>query len=113
MDDGLETYHRTWLEKDQWAYPLQMLQKDADFEQVGEVFNPFLWGHAITHRPGQTTPQTFGGIRLLPTFMTFGEIMNTTEIDTPLPVVRADLSPVGVPNPTRTRTNRFLSLIHI
>ncbi len=107
VDDGLETYQRVWLERDQWAYPLQMLQKDADFEQVGEVFNTFLWGHAITHRPGITVPQTFGGVRLLPTYMTFGEIMNSTKANDPLPVVRADLSPVGVANPTRIRTNRF------
>ncbi|MFM1831794.1 MAG: hypothetical protein RLZZ461_110, partial [Planctomycetota bacterium] len=107
VDDGLETYQRIWLEKDQWAYPLQMLQKDADFEQVGEVFNTFLWGHAITHRPGVTVPPTFSGIRLLPTYMTFGEIMNSTKANDPLPVVRADLTSVGVPNSSRIHTNRF------
>ncbi len=103
VDDGLETYQRIWLEKDQWAYPLQMLQKDADFEQVGEVLNTFLWGHAV-----RTVPQTFNGAPiLLPTYMTFGEIMNSTKANDPLPVVRADLPPVGVPNPTRIHTNRF------
>ncbi len=109
VDDGLEGYQRVWLERDQWAYPLQMLQKDADFEQVGEVMNTFLWGHAIKHRPGVTVAPTFGGIRNIPTFMTFGEIMNSAKATDPLPVLRADLSPVGVPNPSRIRTNRFFA----
>ncbi|MCP4833525.1 MAG: hypothetical protein GY895_02060, partial [Phycisphaera sp.] len=70
VDDALENYQRVWLEKDQWAYPLQMLQKDADFEQVGEVGNAFLWGHALLHRPGSTTPDSLGGTSLLPTRFT-------------------------------------------
>lgn len=109
VDDGLETYQRVWLEKDQWAYPLQMLQKDADFEQVGELANTFLWGHALRHRRGITTPDSLGSTPLLPTVYTFGEIMNSKRADDPLPVLRSDLVDSGVPNPSRIRTNRFFA----
>ncbi len=107
VDDGLEAYTRIWLEKDRWAYPMQMLQKDAPIEQVGEIMNPFLWGHAV-----QLNAQPFQGIGLLPTVLTFGEIMNSVKEDDPFPVLRADLirgnsDEIGVPNTSRIRTNRF------
>ncbi|MEE2972982.1 MAG: hypothetical protein VX672_07640 [Planctomycetota bacterium] len=100
-------YGRIWLEQDQWAYPLQMLQKDADFEQVGELANVFLWGHALRHRPGITSPQSLGGTPLLPTVFTFGEIMNSQLAEDPLPVVRSDIQQLGLPDSSRIRTNRF------
>jgi hypothetical protein len=109
VDDGLEQYGRLWLEKDQWAYPLQMLQKNADFDSIGELANTFLWGHALRHRPGFTSPESIGGIPRLPTVATFGEIMNGTKADDLFPVVRADLGSLGVPNPGRIHTNRWLA----
>ena len=107
VDDALETYSRVWLEKDQWAFPLQMLQKDADFEQIGEIANPFLWGHVIHHRPGITTPDSLGGVPLLPTRFTFGEIMDSTKADDLIPVVKRDFVDGGFPNRSRIKTNRF------
>ena len=99
VDDGLETYQRVWLEKDQWAYPLQMLQKDADFEQVGELANTFLWGHALRHRRGITTPDLLGSTPLLPTVYTFGEIMNSKRRTIRSPVLRSDLVDSGCRTP--------------
>ncbi|RPG14589.1 MAG: hypothetical protein CBB69_011520 [Phycisphaera sp. TMED9] len=108
VDDGLEQYQRVWLEKDQWAYPLQMLQKDADYEQVGEITNAFLWGHAVRHRPGVTSPQSFNGLPLLETIFTFGEIMNGVGDEDLLPVApREYLDDVGIPNTSGAFTNRF------
>ena len=108
VDDGLEQYQRVWLEKDQWAYPLQMLQKDADYEQVGEIANAFLWGHAIRHRPGITSPQSFNGLPLLETVFTFGEIMNGVGDEDLLPVApREYLDDVGIPNTSGAFTNRY------
>ena len=107
VDDGLETYTRVWLEKDQWAYPLQMLQKDADFEQLGEIANTFLWGHVLHHRPGITSPETLGGVSVLPTRFTFGELMDSTREDDLIPVVKNDFIDAGFPNRTRIRTNRY------
>lgn len=38
--------------------PLQMLQKDADFEQIGEILNVFCWGPAIDVGSSVTAPAT-------------------------------------------------------
>ncbi|MBL9149143.1 MAG: hypothetical protein JNM94_10670 [Phycisphaerae bacterium] len=38
--------------------PFQMLQKDADFDQIGELLNVFVWGHVLDIGPGVTTPET-------------------------------------------------------
>ncbi|MCH2161229.1 MAG: hypothetical protein MK085_05075, partial [Phycisphaerales bacterium] len=95
-ESGASTYSRFWLEKDQWAYPLQMLQKDADFEQVGEVANTFLWGHAIRYRPGFAGPEIVGGIPVVQTVATFGEIMNGIDPQEDLfPVRRSELASAG------------------
>lgn len=109
VDDGLENYQRVWLEKDQWAYPLQMLQKDADYEQVGEIANAFLWGHAIRHRPGVTSAQSYNGLPLLQTIFTFGELMNSTgDEDDVIPVApREYLDDVGIANASGIFTNRY------
>lgn len=108
VDDGLENYDRIWLEKDQWAYPLQMLQKNADFDQVGEVANVFMWGHALRFRFGHVGAGTlFNFIPYIPTVATLGEIMNGTRADDLFPVVSADIGEIGIPNPGRIHTNRY------
>lgn len=38
--------------------PFQMLQKDDDFEQIGELLNVFCWGHVLDVGAGVTTPDT-------------------------------------------------------
>ncbi|MCP3905110.1 MAG: hypothetical protein GY715_15910 [Planctomycetes bacterium] len=43
-------------------YAMQMLQKDADFQQVGEVLNIWLWGHELDFETGgryRATARTF------------------------------------------------------
>jgi hypothetical protein len=84
-----------------------MLQKNGDFDQIGEVTNVFMWGHAIKHRPGFTTPESLNGIPVLPTVATLGEIMNGTKVDDLFPIVSADIGENGVPNPGRIHTNRY------
>jgi hypothetical protein len=112
MDKGqapkLSASSDVWIERNEWAYPLQMLQKDSDFDQVGEVANAFLWGHALQHRPGVTTPgNIYNNQRFLPTIATFGEIMNGSKVDDLFPVVKADLPSNGEPVPSRIHTNRW------
>ena len=77
--------------------PLQMLQKDDDLEQVGEVLNAFIWGHALGTIEGQLL-----GVPGVETVATFSEIMasdrkddlftvrSTHELDTSYPVFAND-----------------------
>jgi hypothetical protein len=42
---------------DELEFPMQMLQKDGDFQQVGELLNVFLYGHELAFTGG--TPGTY------------------------------------------------------
>ena len=119
IDDGVESYGRVWLEKDKWSYPLQMLLKNGDFDQIGELNNVFLFGPAVA------PPRSASG--RLETVFTLGEIMasegapfsgvqvgqssgvNNIETWTP-PVRRTPTRDVYPPTEFSTlgvRTNRF------
>ena len=114
LDDGLALYQRTWLEKDKWAYPLQMLVKNDDFEQIGELNNVFLWGPAVKRpesRNGRLwTAFTFGEAMASET-APFGPSLDNKVVETYTPPVRrAPLRNVGPPTlqvDLGVRTNRF------
>ena len=48
------------------AFPLQMLQKDEDFEQVGELLNVWLFGHMVEGEYYPTDTSSFDYILTLP-----------------------------------------------
>ena len=73
-----EEFYKGFRE-DLWASPLQMLLKDGDFEQIGELNHVFLWGPVLNF------PQ--GGLpngELVPVKRTFSELMtNVIEFERP------------------------------
>ncbi|MEE8154036.1 MAG: hypothetical protein V3T53_03635 [Phycisphaerales bacterium] len=50
-------------------FSMQMLQKDADFEQVGELLNVWMFGHLLSFEPGQINTA------YIETVQTFSEFM--------------------------------------
>lgn len=90
------------------TFPMQMLQKDNDFEQVGELLNVWLYGHKIDTVALPPAPVTY-----VKTLQTFSEFMNndrnnialvgndagvnrlrTMPIDIPLPSINAHLGQI-------------------
>lgn len=59
--------------EDLWNEPLQMLLKDDDFEQIGELNHVFLWGPVIDITDYYANPP--GPFGLLETRRTFAELM--------------------------------------
>ncbi len=49
------------------SFPMQMLQKDNDFDQVGELLNVWLLGHMVegTPLPSSSSPSTYVDIQLV------------------------------------------------
>ena len=102
-NQGAENYDRIWLERECWAMPLQMLQKDDDIEQVGEVLNAFIWGHAVNGVQDQIL-----SIRGFETVSTFSEIMASNRSDDLFPVRLNDENDTkGYPEVRNARINRY------
>ena len=59
--------------EDLWNQPLQMLLKDDDFEQIGELNHVFLWGPVVDIAAYFNTPP--GPFGLMQTKRTFAELM--------------------------------------
>ncbi len=79
-DKGFQASDWTKLNKYSAMHaPLQMLQKDADFDQIGELLNVFCWGPVIDVGSSVTQPKTE---------KTFSEIMLQQEDSTDQPAGR-------------------------
>ena len=73
-----EEFYKGFRE-DLWASPLQMLLKDGDFEQIGELNHVFLWGPVLNFPQGGLPAS-----ELIPVKRTFSELMtNVIEFERP------------------------------
>ena len=57
-DKGYYGYNGIEGRQESMPYGFQMLQKDGNFEQVGEVLNVMVWGHELLMPAGPPTPTT-------------------------------------------------------
>lgn len=110
IDARFHTTDKVFIANGQLKFSMQMLQKDADFEQVGELLNVWMFGHELEFI--ETAPEVFAYEETTQTFAEFMIDNGLTNNNDPL-VNRLTMGQVvGIPLTPDTDPNYLLDFQH-